>query len=196
MKPFWFKNQKRSKDMKKTLLISMMVLVIVGMVFAQGAAEASSGSKEIRVLLWDSTYNSTIVKNGIEEKFEAAYPGYDVVFDKIAYDDLDKTILFSHASGDDYDVIQVITTSLNPLKAGGALAPMDDLIKKTNLDFSTWSPAAVKAGIIDGATYGLPFDPDCRILAYNIKILRDLCFKENSIRRKNFLTGRRTFGDL
>ena len=165
--------QKKEKDMKKALLISMMVLVVAGLVFAQGASEAG-GKKEIRVLLWDSTYNSTIVKNGIEEKFEAAYPGYDVIFDKIAYDDLDKTILFSHASGDDYDVIQVITTSLNPLKAGGALAPMDDLIKKTNLVFSTWSPAAVKAGIIDGATYGLPFDPDCRILAYNVKILREL----------------------
>ena len=105
MKPFWLRNkQKKEKDMKKALLISMMVLVVAGLVFAQGASEAG-WKKEIRVLLWDSTYNSTIVKNGIEEKFEAAYPGYDVIFDKIAYDDLDKTILFSHASGDDYDVI-------------------------------------------------------------------------------------------
>ncbi|MBR4427623.1 MAG: extracellular solute-binding protein, partial [Spirochaetales bacterium] len=160
--------------MKKALLISMMVLVVVGLVFAQGAQEGTGAKKEIRVLLWDSTYNSTIVPNGIEEKFEAAYPGYDVVFDKIAYDDLDKTILFSHTSGDDYDVIQVITTSLNPLYAGGALAPMNDLLKSTNLDFSTWSPAAVEAGKIAGDTYGLPFDPDCRILAYNIKILREL----------------------
>ena len=160
--------------MKRAVLVTFMLFIVVGLIFAQSAAETPAAKQEIRVLLWDSTYNSTIEKNNIEEKFEAAYPEYDVIFDKIAYDDLDKQILFSHASGDDYDVIQVITTSLNPLYAGGALAPMDDLLKSTNLDFSTWSPAAVQAGIIGGKTVGLPFDPDCRILAYNIKILREL----------------------
>ncbi len=164
------------KMMRKLLSLSLVLVLAMGFVFAAGSSEAASSSKpqQIRVLLWDSTYNSTIVPNEIEAKFEAANPGYDVVLEKIDYDNLDKQILLAHASGKDYDVIQVITTSLNPLYAGGVLAPMDDLLASTNLDFSTWSPAAVAAGKIKGQTYGLPFDPDCRILAYNVKILGEL----------------------
>ena len=85
--------------MKRAVLVTFMLFIVVGLIFAQSAAETPAAKQEIRVLLWDSTYNSTIEKNNIEEKFEAAYPEYDVIFDKIAYDDLDKQILFSHASG-------------------------------------------------------------------------------------------------
>ena len=164
------------KVIRNAVCICMLVIALMP-VFAAGNAENASnsgGRQEVRVLLWDSIYNSTIEPNGIEAKFEAAYPQYDVVFDRIDYDNLDKQILLSHASGNDYDVMSVITTSLNPLWAGGALAPMDEYLEDTTLDFSTYSPAAIQAGVIDGKTYGLPFDPDCRILAFNVKILREL----------------------
>ena len=59
--------------MKKAILFVSVLFIVAGLLFAQAAGEAKTGAKkEIRVLLWDSTYNSTIEKNGIEEKFEAA----------------------------------------------------------------------------------------------------------------------------
>ncbi len=164
------------KALRNVLMVLLLAALVAAPLMAGGSSESglSDGKQQIRVLLWDSIYNSTIEPNGIEEKFESLYPQYDVVFDRIDYDSLDRQILLSHASGNDYDVISVITTSLNPLYAGGALAPMNALLETTSLDFSTYSPAAVEAGIIDGETYGLPFDPDCRILAYNVKILNSL----------------------
>ncbi|SMP56405.1 ABC-type glycerol-3-phosphate transport system, substrate-binding protein [Sphaerochaeta associata] len=162
--------------MRKTLSVTLVLMLVAGVIFAAGSKETTSSLKpqKIRVLLWDSTFNSNILPNEIEAKFEAVYPDYDVEFEKVAYDSLDKQILLAHASGNDYDVIQVITTSLNPLYAGGVLAPMDSLLAKTNLDFSTWSPAAIAAGKIKGQVFGLPFDPDCRILAYNVNILNQI----------------------
>ena len=75
------------KVIRNAVCICMLVIALMP-VFAAGNAENASnsgGRQEVRVLLWDSIYNSTIEPNGIEAKFEAAYPQYDVVFD-IPYD--------------------------------------------------------------------------------------------------------------
>ena len=85
------------KVIRNAVCICMLVIALMP-VFAAGNAENASnsgGRQEVRVLLWDSIYNSTIEPNGIEAKFEAAYPQYDVVFDRIDYDNLDKQILLS-----------------------------------------------------------------------------------------------------
>ena len=62
------------KVIRNAVCICMLVIALMP-VFAAGNTENASnsgGRQEVRVLLWDSIYNSTIEPNGIEAKFEAA----------------------------------------------------------------------------------------------------------------------------
>lgn len=159
------------KILVSTLLILSMCLTLS----AQGAQEAAEPqTKTIRALVWSSTYDQVVVPNNIEADFEAMNPGYDLQFERIDYDNLDKQILLAHATGNDYDIIQVNHSSISQFVAGGVLAPLDSYIKSGKIDLSTYSPAAVDVGKMKGVSYAIPFDPDCRILAYNVKILKEL----------------------
>ncbi|MHC1692551.1 MAG: ABC transporter substrate-binding protein [Sphaerochaetaceae bacterium] len=164
------------KENKRRLIVLCLALVLTASVFAQGATEAQvpAESKTIRALVWSSTYDQVIVPNKIEADFEAKNPGYDIQFERIDYDNLDKQILLAHATGKDYDIIQVNHSSVSQFVAGGVLAQLDSFLKNTSIDLSTYAPAAVEVGKDAGKTYALPFDPDCRILAYNVKILNEL----------------------
>ncbi|HPZ15034.1 MAG TPA: sugar ABC transporter substrate-binding protein [Sphaerochaeta sp.] len=165
--------------MRKTLLALLLIGVLCSVtVFAAGTSEAKSAAKprEVRILLWDSTYNQKFEPQNIKADFEAQYPDYQLVIDRIEYDSLDKQILLAHATGKDYDVIQVNHSSVSQFVAGGVLLPLDSYLASSAIDLSTYAPAAVDVGKIKGVTYGIPFDPDCRILAYNRRILDELGF--------------------
>lgn len=162
--------------MKKALIVLLIISVLVStMLFAAGGGEkAPAKRKEVRILLWDSTYNQKFAPYEIKADFEKLNPEYELVIEQISFDDLDKQILLSHATGRDYDIIQVNHSSLSQFVEGGVLLPLDKYLATSKIDLSTYAPAAVDVGKIKGNTYGLPFDPDCRILAYNIKILNEL----------------------
>jgi len=158
-----------------TLTIVAVSLVFSTMLFASGAQEKGSQKKsEIRVMIWSSSYDEKIGPYKVEEEFEAKYPQYDVVFDKIDYDSLDKQTWLEHTTGNDYDVIMVNHSSLPSFVKGGVLAPFDAYLADGTVDLSYYSQKAVKAGTINGQLYGIPFDPDCRILAFNTKILKEI----------------------
>ncbi len=168
--------------MKKSVLLAGVALLMGTMLFAQGSSESSpksaggTGAKtKVRVMVWTSSYDQKLGPNNIEQRFEEAYPQYDLEFDKIEYDSLDKQTLLSHNTGNDYDVIMVNHSSLPMFVSGNVVAPMDDIV--SNLDMQYYSRKAVDASKFDGHWYGIPFDPDCRILAYNAKIIKELGFE-------------------
>lgn len=165
--------------MNKRWLLAGAALLVGMMAFAQGTAESGKTAKpqektKVKVMIWTSSYDEKIGPNDIEGKFEAAYPQYDLVFDKIEYDSLDKQTLLSHNTGNDYDVIMVNHSSLPMFVSGGVVAPLDDVVK--NLDMQYYSKKAVNASKFGDHWYGIPFDPDCRILAYNAKLVKELGF--------------------
>ena len=161
--------------MKKRILSLVLIFLVASLVFAQGAKEAKADEKTtVRVMVWSSTLQTKLVPNDIEAKFEAAYPQYDLVFESVEYDSLDSQTLLSHSTGNDYDVIMANHSSLPTFVAGGVVAPLDDVV--ANLDMNYYSKKAVDASKFNGHWYGIPFDPDCRILAYNQKIISELGF--------------------
>lgn len=161
--------------MKKLLTVLVVLLVAVSFTFAQGAKEASPAEKtKVRVMVWTSSYDQKLAPNDIEAKFEAAYPQYDLEFDQVEYDSLDSQTLLSHNTGNDYDVIMVNHSSLPMFVAGNVVAPLDDVV--ADLDMQYYSKKAVDASKFGDHWYGIPFDPDCRILAYNQKLIKELGF--------------------
>ncbi len=163
--------------MKKLLVILLVLGIITPLaLFSAGVSEPKKPEKvrEVRILLWDSTYNQKFEPYNIKADFEANNPEYELVIERVDFDNLDKQILLAHATGKDYDVIQVNHSSVSQFVAGNVLLPLDSYLTNTAIDFSTYAPAAVDVGKVKGVTYGLPFDPDCRILAYNATILKEL----------------------
>lgn len=164
--------------MKKGLLVLMVAMLAVSVLFAQGASEgAAQPAKKstVRIMVWTSSMDEKIGPNNIEAKFEEAYPQYDLEFETIEYDQLDAQTLLSHKTGNDYDVIMVNHSSLPMFVAGDVVAPVDDVVAK--LDMKYYSEKAVNASKFNGHWYGIPFDPDCRILAYNQKLIKELGFE-------------------
>ncbi|MCQ2412256.1 MAG: extracellular solute-binding protein [Sphaerochaetaceae bacterium] len=161
--------------MKKVVLALLVLVMASSMLFAQAASETAA-TKTVRVMVWTSTMDQKLAPNDIEAKFEAAFPQYDLEFDCIEYDNLDNQTFLSHETGDDYDVIMVNHSSLPAFVAGGVVAPIDDVVAK--LDMEYYSKKAVDASIFNGHYYGIPFDPDCRILAYNTKLIHELGFED------------------
>lgn len=162
--------------MKKGLIVVMAVMLMTTMLFAQGAAEAASEKTPVRVMIWTSSYDEKIGPNNIEAKFEEAFPQYDLEFELVEYENLDSQTLLAHNTGNDYDVIMVNHSSLPMFVSGGVVAPLDDVV--ANLDMEYYSEKAVNASKFDGHWYGIPFDPDCRILAYNQTLIHELGFED------------------
>ncbi len=94
----------------------------------------------------------------------------------VEFSELDKKILLSATSGgaSDYDIMMTNHSSVAMFTAAGVLEPLDDFIKNSGIDLSTYQQAAVKIGNVDGVQMAIPYNPDCRVLAYNKKMLADI----------------------
>ncbi len=164
--------------MKKGLLVLLVAMLACSVLFAQGASEGAAAPAKkstVRIMVWTSSMDEKLGPNNIEAKFEEAYPQYDLEFETIEYDQLDAQTLLAHKTGNDYDVIMVNHSSLPMFVAGDVVAPVDDVVAK--LDMKYYSEKAVNASKFNGHWYGIPFDPDCRILAYNQKLIKELGFE-------------------
>ena len=113
---------KKSGGIMKKLVSIALVSIIAFAAFATGGSDAAASGKKstVRIMVWSSTYDQKLAPNNIEADFEEKYPQYDLVIDKIDYNDLDKQTLLSHSTGNDYDVIMVNHSSLFFFVKGGA----------------------------------------------------------------------------
>jgi ABC-type glycerol-3-phosphate transport system substrate-binding protein len=114
------------------------------------------------------------LKIELQKEFIRSYPDIEITYEVVEYAELDKKILMAHGANDDYDVIQTNHSSVHQFAASNILEPLDDYISNSGMDFSTYQQEAVKIGQIGGHQYAIPYEPDCRIFAYNKKILRDV----------------------
>lgn len=127
----------------------------------------------VRYILLNDLKTNQFDKNNIAADFYSKHPGVEITFEAVEFADLDKKILMAHAANDDYDIIQTNHSSVPQFVAGGVLEPLSSYIQKAGIDLSTYQQAAVKIGQVGGQQYAIPYDPDCRVFAYNKKILSE-----------------------
>lgn len=113
------------------------------------------------------------IRGNIKEDFEKLHPDINISCDIVEYADLDQKILIAHGTNDDYDIIQTNHSSVPQFVYAGILEPLDEYAKTAGIDFSTYQAEAVKIGQMKGIQYAIPYEPDCRIFAYNKKILKE-----------------------
>jgi ABC-type glycerol-3-phosphate transport system substrate-binding protein len=145
---------------------------------AAGQASSQKRSK-LKLYLWSSSAD-TLKKSGVIEDFQSKYP-YDVEVTTSEFDSLENTALMMHTTGQDCDVLQVNNSSVATFVEAGMLENLDDWIKSSKLDLSSYAQAAVDIGMVDGKHYSLPYDVDCRILAYNKNILKECGMTEKDL---------------
>ena len=168
----------------KKLVTVLLVLAMCLSLFACGSApatpaapaeapaeEAPAERTPLTIYMWSSSAK-ILEASGCIEDFESKYP-YDIEIIAAEYDDLETTALMMHTTGQDPDVQQVNNTSVAAFVEAGMLANLDEWLKGSNVDLSTYAQAAVDVGYVDGSYYAIPYDVDCRILAYNKVILEE-----------------------
>ncbi len=140
------------------------------------SAEAPAASGEVArtpmtLYTWSSSAK-VLDANGVIEDFESKYP-YDGEVITAEYDDLENTVIMMHNTGEAPDVIQVNNSSVATFVDAGMLMNLDEWLAGSSVNLETYAPAAVEVGYVDGSCYAIPYDADCRILAYNKVILEE-----------------------
>lgn len=78
----------------------------------------------------------------------------------------------AHASGQAYDFVDVNNSSVQQFCAAGILEPLDSYLEADGIVLEeNIGEALLSVGQSDGSQYAIPYSPDCRLLAYNKKIL-------------------------
>ena len=186
------------KKIKKLVCLSIVFLLLVSMLVACSSSAGSSASAtdtsgitsdsvsdengesdlelsgEIRFVRLEDHKRDTVV-----EEMGIRFPDVKIVEEIVPFENLDSKINMAHASGQGYDFIQVNNSSVKQFYAAGVLEPLDHYLERDGIVLEeNYGQSLLDIGSVDGVKYAISYAPDCRLLAYNKKILDEYGFKE------------------
>ncbi|MET0607036.1 MAG: sugar ABC transporter substrate-binding protein [Beijerinckiaceae bacterium] len=108
------------------------------------------------------------------DEFERANPDIKVTMQRVTWADAQQQYLREAAVGTAPDVAQLAFVWPRSFGAAGALRPLDDLIKKTDVGVAGWDQFVSRdlATGPDGKTYAIPFTTDTFAVVYNKDLLK------------------------
>jgi multiple sugar transport system substrate-binding protein len=108
------------------------------------------------------------------DEFERQNPAIKVTLQRISWADMQAQYLREAATGGGPDVLQIALVQPRPFGAGGALYPLNDLIKRdgATLGAKGWDDFFARdlAEGADGKIYGVPFTSDTFSMMYNTEL--------------------------
>jgi len=120
----------------------------------------------IKLGMWSSSPAEKKIVDDQIAKFKEKYPNIDVQIETIVGDYMQK-LQTELASNTAPDIFYLDSMPAPQLMSSGVLEPLDDYIKKYNVDVNDFEPALLSAFQWDGKTYGLPKDFNTLALFYN-----------------------------
>ena len=139
------------------------------------APEAEEEDVTIRFAFLNEWANAQGV--AIQEKladFNKEYPNIHVELDMIPVSDYQTKILTDHATGaNQYDMFFVDNSWTGTMAQAGAVADLSDLVTEYGIAIDDYFPGFLETCKIDGKLYAIPFETDCRMLAYNKQMFED-----------------------
>lgn len=173
--------------MKKIISLALVLILIFSLVACtsqekkpeetptDNPSEVESTDKtHVRYIILRDTLENFVIKNGLDKKFQEQHPEIELEFVPVEYTELDNQILMAHMAGTDFDVIQVDNLSLSQFVSGDILYGLNSFVESSEIDFSFYPSAAIEMATISDELYAVPYDPDCRVFAYNKKIFEEL----------------------
>ncbi|WP_028991533.1 ABC transporter substrate-binding protein [Thermoanaerobacter thermocopriae] len=120
----------------------------------------------IKLGMWSSSPAEKKIVDDQIAKFKEKYPNIDVQIETIVGDYMQK-LQTELASNTAPDIFYLDSMPAPQLMSSGVLEPLDDYIKKYNVDVNDFEPALLSAFQWEGKTYGLPKDFNTLALFYN-----------------------------
>lgn len=161
---------------KRSLLMLVLGIVLIGMLVACGDSEDGGGSDGDQVVLdfmhlWpegSSRQHNHIVRDIVDE-FMAENPHVKIEMEILGNEQYKEKLSVIGASNDLPDVGMTWAGGfLEPYVNGNMFAPLDDIISD---DFI---PGTTEAYAVDGVTYGLPLELNITPIYYNQAIFDDV----------------------
>ncbi|KHO62072.1 MULTISPECIES: ABC transporter substrate-binding protein [Thermoanaerobacter] len=131
----------------------------------------------IKLGMWSSSPAEKKIVDDQIAKFKEKYPNIDVQIETIVGDYMQK-LQTELASNTAPDIFYLDSMPAPQLMSSGVLEPLDDYIKKYNVDVNDFEPSLLSAFKWEGKTYGLPKDFNTLALFYNKDMFKAAGIKE------------------
>ncbi|PRX38783.1 carbohydrate ABC transporter substrate-binding protein (CUT1 family) [Planifilum fimeticola] len=156
-------------------LISLVVAISFVLSGCGGGSEGSSEDGGKVTITLGGAFSSPAEKKIVQEQvaaFEKENPNIKVKLHSITGDYLSEmqTLI---AAKDEPDVYYLDSMPAPQFMKLGVLEPLDEYIKKNNVDLSAYEESLVKAFQWEGKTYGIPKDYNTLVLFYNKKMFEE-----------------------
>jgi multiple sugar transport system substrate-binding protein len=132
---------------------------------------ACGGEPSARVVrLWAFGREGEVVKE-LAPEFERRHPGLRLVVQQVPWTAAHEKLLTAHVGGATPDVAQLGNTWIPEFVALGALAPLETRLAGSAVARDDYFPGAWDANVVDGATWGIPWYVDTRVLFYRADLV-------------------------
>jgi multiple sugar transport system substrate-binding protein len=123
------------------------------------------------IALWAMGSEGEVVEQLVPE-FERRHPEHRVDVQRVPWSAAHEKLLTAWVGGSMPDVVQVGNTWIPELVVLGALEPLDARVAtSTVIDRADYFPGVLDPNLVDGATWGVPWYVDTRVLFYRDDLL-------------------------
>ncbi len=149
--------------MRRIMSGLLCIVIVVSFVFLSGVPEAQSETT-LTFALWDENQKPTMQK--IVDAFNAAHEGVEVTIELTPWTNYWMKLDAAAGAGQAPDIFWM-NVYLPKYVKGNVILPIDEYIKKDNIDLSKYIPAVTEMYNFEGKQYALPKGMDAVLVAYN-----------------------------
>ncbi len=149
--------------MRRIMSGLLCIVIVVSFVFLSGVPEAQSETT-LTFALWDENQKPTMQK--IVDAFNAAHEGVEVTIELTPWTNYWMKLDAAAGAGQAPDIFWM-NVYLPKYVKGNVILPIDEYIKKDNVDLSKYIPAVTEMYNFEGKQYALPKGMDAVLVAYN-----------------------------
>lgn len=163
--------------MKKALSLALAAITALsvlagcsGQAGGSSAAAASGNNENVTIRFWDGNWNEQTFTQ-IKELWAKDHPNIKLDAEFLVDNGMSDKYTLALQNGTAPDVLACALDWTTTFGNAGLLAPLDDYIKKDNVDVSKYVKGAINASTVGGKLYALPFRSETYTLFYNKDIL-------------------------
>jgi multiple sugar transport system substrate-binding protein len=132
---------------------------------------ASGSDKPVELTYWDGAWNTNTA--AIVKKFEEKYPNIKIKVQQFPDAGMSDKYLLSLKQKNGPDLMDMAVDWITPFATTGGLMPLDDFIKKDNVDLKDFYDGAISVAKLNDKVYALPYRTETHGLIYNKKLFSD-----------------------
>ena len=159
---------------RRALVLRAAALALAALVACAPQSARRDGGRAARIVrFWGLGREGEVVKELVPE-FERTHPGIRVIVQQIPWTAAHEKLLTGFVGGSPPDLAQLGNTWIPEFAAIGALERLDGRIAGSHaLSPADYFEGIWKTNAFEGATYGIPWYVDTRVLFYRPDVLKD-----------------------